>query len=69
MFLKIPELLNNVIFQNMFLKIPELLNVIFQNSFEWLFLKTLQETKVCLKSTTKKAPVLLQLLLFGCLYH
>ena len=53
-----------------FLRVLELLNdIVFQNSYEWLLLKTPQETKTCSKSTTKKVLVLPQLMLFGCLYH
>ena len=46
---------------NILLKIPKSVNrVIFQNSSELLLLKILQHTKTCSKSTTKKAPALLQ---------
>ena len=50
------------------LKIPESLNkFIFQNSFEWLLFKILQETKTSSKSTTKKTLEQLQLTPSGCL--
>ena len=52
------------------LKILERLNrVIFQNYSDWSLLKKPQVTKTYWKSTTKKTPELLEIILFGCFYN